>query len=97
MLQSMALSLLKVVAPIQRVEPRVQEILSPVPTPDDHAAAGKTLLILAEHEVDPLALQVWERLDHAVGGHDGLVDDHEGFETPRLHDVRVEGDGRVHD
>lgn len=97
MLQSMPLGLLKVVAPVQGIEPGVQEKLGPVSVPHDHASARQSFLVLRQDEVDPRPLQMREGLDHAVGWYDGLVDDHEGFEPRGVHDVLFERQGGRHD
>lgn len=96
-LERVALGLLEVVAAVQRVEPGVEEELGPVRVADQQAAAGQPVVVLRQHEVHALALQVRERLDHAVRRHDGLVDDHEAFELRGREDFVREGLARVHD
>lgn len=96
-LERVALGFLEIVAAVQRVEPGVQEELGPVGIADEQASARQTFAVLREHEIDALAFEVREGLDDAVGGHDGLVGDHEGFEFGGLQDYAGEGLAGVHD
>lgn len=77
--QRMALGLLEVVAAVQRVEPGVEEELGPFSTAQDQASARESLVVLGQDEVNPIAFQMAEGLDHAVRGHNGLVNEHEAL------------------
>ena len=93
----MSFCFLKIIAAIERVEPRVQEELRPFAPPYHKAALTETLSILREDQIDLVALKVCERSDDAVGRDHGLIPQHQRFEALFVHDVRGEGDFRVHD
>lgn len=97
MLQRMALRLLKIITPVYRIEPRVQKVLRPIPIPHNDTRGHQSLFILRHHEVDPVALQVPKRFDHAVGGHNGFIGEHDVFEARGLEHVRLEVERGVHD
>lgn len=56
----MTLSLLEVVAAVQRVKPGVDEELRPVAISDEEAARRKTLSVLRDHEIDVVAFEMRE-------------------------------------
>ncbi|KAI4129780.1 MAG: hypothetical protein LQ338_002090, partial [Usnochroma carphineum] len=64
--QSMALRFLEVVAPVQRIEPRVQEELGPVASLQYQAPLTQALAVLRQYQIDPIALEIRKCLDHAV-------------------------------
>lgn len=92
----MRLGLLEVVAPIQRIKPRVEQELGPVAVAHDEAPRREAVLVLRQREVDLLAAQVREGADDAVGRDDGLVLDHQGVHLLRGHDL-LDRQRRVHD
>lgn len=75
--QSMPLRLLEVVAPIQRIEPCVQEKLGPIASLQNEAALAQPLTVLRQDEINPVSFQVRECLDDAVWRHDGFVLQHQ--------------------
>lgn len=79
-LERVALRFLEIVAAVQRVVPGIEEELGPIGVANEQTSASQTLSVLREDEVDALAFQVRERLDHAVGRHDGLVCQHQAFQ-----------------
>src|SRR4051812_7803426 len=81
MFQRMRLRLLKVVTPVNWIEPGVQKVLRPLSIPHNDARRRQSFLILRNDKVYPITLQVAKRLDNAVWRHHGLVDDHELFEA----------------
>lgn len=93
----MCLGLLKVIAPINRIEPRLEEELGPVTVPHHQAARREALLVLREHKMDVVAAQVAERLDDAVGRDDRMILNHQLLQPRRLHDVLLDCQLRVHD
>src|SRR4051812_22953083 len=71
--QCMRLGLLKVVAPVQRIEPRVEEELCPVPVPQQEAGHGHAHVVLRHDKVNVLGADVAKRLDDALGRHHAVV------------------------
>ena len=101
-LKGVALRFLEVVATVQRVEPGVQEELGPVVAlfctagvAEQEAAVREVVAILGEDEGGFGGGEVGEGVDDAVGGHDGDVFEHEGFEGAE--DVGLDGEGGVGD
>lgn len=92
MLQRMPLRLLEIIAPIQGIEPRVQQILGPLAVADHHAVLAQPFVVLRQDKVDVGALQVAEGLDHTVGRDHAAVDQHDGFEARGGHDVVLDGE-----
>jgi hypothetical protein len=97
MFQRMEFGLLEVVAPVNRVKPHIQKVLGPLPVPYDEAARGQTVLVLRDDEVYSVAFQVAERLDDAVGWHDGRICEHDALELRGREHRRVDGDGGIQD
>lgn len=97
MLQRMTLSLLKVITPINRIKPSIQEELSPLPIPHHKATRRQPIFILCNDEIYSVAFQVAERFDDAVRRHDGGVGNHVGFEFGGCEQVGVDGESGVHD
>ncbi len=83
----MALGLLKIILPIQRIKPTIQKEARPIPLPHHETPMAQRLRILRQHQVDLVALHVAEGFDHAVWGYDRFVSEHQGFETGRGEDV----------
>ena len=90
MLQRMTLRLLKIITPINRIEPRVEKVLCPVAIPHDNTRRYQPLFILRDDKVDAVAFEVSERLDYAVRGDDGLVGEHDVLEARGLQHVRLQ-------
>lgn len=97
MLQRVRLGFLEIVAPVDGIEPGVEEVLGPLPIPYDDAGRHQALLVLCDDEVYSVALEISESLDDTVRGHYGLVGDHDVLEAGGLEYVRLEVDVRVHD
>ena len=95
--QSMALGLLEIIPPIQRIEPTVQKEAPPLPLPHHETPLTQRLRILRQHQVDLVALQVAERPDHAVWRHDGFVLEHQALEPCWSQEVFLQREGGVHD
>lgn len=93
----MRLRFLKVVTPVNRVEPGLQEEARPVPVANNKVTCRQALLVLGQHEINILARQVAEGLDDAVWGHNGVVLLHDLRELGRLHHVVLDLEPRVHD
>ena len=96
-LQSMPLRLLKVITPVERVIPRIQEELGPLSGSDQQTASRQTLPILRDDKIHPLAFEVGEGLYDAVGRHDGFVGDHERFQLSWVEQLFVQRFAGVHD
>lgn len=92
----MCIRLLEIIRAVQWVEPCIQEKFTPVPSPEDKAPLRQSLLILSDHHINVLALQVRERLDDTIGRYNGLVLDHHAFEYFRVHDVGFDCEVWVH-
>lgn len=95
--QRMRLRVLKVVAPIQRVEPRIQQKVRPVSSSHQEAVIAQRVLVLRQDEVDVRGGFVVEGFDYAVRWDDGLVGDHEGFEAVRRNNLLLYRDGGLHE
>lgn len=95
--QSMRLRLLKIITPIQRIKPRIQEELRPVPVLEHKTPRTQSLSVLRQHQIDSIAVQVSECFDHAVGRDDGIITQHELFEHFGREEVCAEVEGGVHD
>ena len=93
----MSFCFLKIIAAIERVEPRVQEELRPFAPPYYKATLTETFSILREDQIDLVAFEVCECSDDAVRRDHGLIPQHQRFEALLVHDVRGEGEFRVHD
>lgn len=93
----MTLGLLKVIIPIQRIEPAIQKKARPLPLPHDKTPLAQRLGVLRQDQVDLVALQMAEGPDDAVRRHDGLVFEHEAFEPLRGEDMLVQRERRIHD
>lgn len=81
MLEGVRLSLLKVVAAVERVVPRVQEELCPLALAHDECAGTQALVVLRQDQVDVFGAAGVECADYAVGRDDGLVGNHERLEA----------------
>jgi hypothetical protein len=97
MLQRMTLRFLKIITPVNRIEPTIQEELRPLPVSDNETTRRQSVLILRDDEVYSVALQVAEGFYDAVGRHHGRVCDHEAFEFRGREQRGVEGERGVHD
>jgi hypothetical protein len=97
MLQRMTLRLLKIITPIYRIKPTIQEEFSPLPISHNETTRRQTIFILRDDEVYSVALQVAKGFDDAVGGYDGRVCYHEAFEFRGREQRGVEGERGVHD
>lgn len=93
----MILSLLEVVAPVDRIKPYVQEVLGPLSVLDNETAWRQAVLVLSDDQVDPIALEIAESLDDTVWWHDGSIGDHERFQFGGCEKGGVDRDGGVHD
>ena len=94
--QSMRLGPLEIIAPIQRIKPRLEKEPRPLPIPQHHAPRRDARAVLREHQVHVLGLQVAKRLDDAVGRHDRHVLAHQRLQPRRRHDVLLDRELRVH-
>ena len=97
MLQRMTLRLLKVITPIDRIEPSIQEELGPLSVPHNKATRRQSIFVLCNDEIYSVALEVTESFDDAIGRYDGCVGDHVGFEFGGGEQVGVDGESVVHD
>lgn len=95
--QRVRLGLLEVVAPVQRVEPGVEEEFGPVPVAEDEAAGRQALLVLGHDKVNVVALEVRKGLDDAVRRDHGQVLDHVLLQVLGAHDVVDDVELGVHD
>lgn len=93
----MCLGPLEVIAPINRIKPRLEHKLGPLPVAHDKTAHRQTVLILRQNELHIAALEVAERLDDAVGRYDGLVFLHQGFYLGWRHNILLNLEIWVHD
>lgn len=93
----MRLSLLEIIALIQRIQPRFEEEFGPVAIPHDKAPRRQPVLVLRQHEPHVLPLQVAECLDDAVGRDNREVLLHELVEFCGVQDMLGDFDVRVHD
>lgn len=93
----MGLSPLEVVTPIDRIKPRLQHELSPLPIAHDETADRQSFFILREDKIYIRTLQVAKGFDDAVRGDDGLVLLHQGFYPGGCHYVMLDRETRVHD
>lgn len=85
--QCMRLRKFKIVAPIQRIKPRIKQESRPFSPFHDEAPWHETLLILSNYQVDVLLFQVAERFDDAIRWDDWNVLQHERFQTLFIEDV----------
>lgn len=90
MLQRMRLRLLEVVASVDRIEPRVQEVLGPLSIPNNEAVLRQSIFVLSNNKIYPISFEVSERFDDTVWWYYRLMDDHEFFELRGREDVRCE-------
>ena len=95
--QGVPLRLLKIVAPVQRIEPDVEKKLAPLALPQHEALLAQALAVLGEHEINFIPGQAREGVDDAVGRHDGLVAQHQRLEPLGRHDVLRKRQRGVHD
>lgn len=72
----MAFRLLEIIASIQWVKPGIKEKFGPFSTPYNEAALTQPLIILREHQIYLVCLQMRECLDHTVRRNDRLVLEH---------------------
>jgi hypothetical protein len=96
MLQRMRLRFLEVVATVDGIEPRIQEVLGPLSIAHNEAARCDSILVLRHNHVYAVALEVSKGLDDAVWGDHGLVDNHEFLETRRREEVGLQREGGIH-
>lgn len=94
--QGVCLGLLKVVAPINRIKPSVQEELAPFSVANDEAPNRQPVLVLRENKVHVLPGKVGKCLDDAVWRDNGMVLLHEVRQLGRLHNVVLNLQLRVH-
>lgn len=85
--QSMCLGSLEVVGSVEWVEPGIQEELCPLAVPQNKASGRHALLVLRQHKVHVVSLEVRERLDDAVRRNDRSVLNHEFLELLGTHDL----------
>lgn len=95
--QGMSLRLLKVIAPVDWIEPAVQKVLGPLAISDNKAARRQAILVLGDDEVNSVALQIAKCFDDRVGGDNRRVGDHQALEARGREEVRVDGKGGCHD
>lgn len=93
----MELRLLEVVAPVDGVKPDIQEVLGPLPVPDNEAVGRQTFLVLSYDEVYSVAFQVTEGLNHTVRRYHRCICDHSRFELGGGEERCVDRVRRVHD
>lgn len=93
----MALRLLKVITPVNRIEPSIEEELRPLSVSDHKTARRQSILVLCNDEIYSVAFKVAKGFDDAVGWYDGRVCDHVGLELGRREQVGVDGECGVHD
>jgi len=95
--QRMRLGLLKVVAAVERVEPRLEEEAGPLAVLEHPAARRQAVLVLREEELDVAAAEMAKSLNDAIGRHDGIVLNHPLVQLGRVHNVGLDGAFGVHD
>lgn len=93
----MALGLLKVIAAINGIEPRVQKVLCPLAIANNKTTRRQPVLVLRDYQVNAISLDVAEGFDDAIRGHDGGVCDHQFFKACGCENVRFEREGGRHD
>lgn len=87
--QSVHLRFLKVILPIQRIEPHIKEESRKVALSKHKASGVQVLVIRADYKVDILWLQVRESLDNAVRRHNGNVLEHQRLKAILVKDMRL--------
>ena len=92
----MRLRLLEIIAPIQRIKPRLEKEPRPLPVPDHHTPRRDARLVLRNHQIHILRLQMTKSLDDAVGRHDRHVLLHDLLQPRGRHDVLLDLELRVH-
>lgn len=95
--QRMELGLLEVVRPVDGIKPDIEEVLCPLAVPDGKAARRKTVLVLSEDKVYPVALEVAECLDDTVWWDDGRIAKHCRLELRRCEQPGVDWQAWIHD
>lgn len=93
MLERMTLCLLKVISPVQWVEPRVEEELGPAvlgAVADQEGAVGEVVPVLRQDQTGFGQGQVGEGVDHAIGRNDGDVLAYEASDAGGVENVGVE-------
>lgn len=94
--QSMSLRLLKVVASVERVQPRLEEKLGPLSVAENNVVVHQARLVLRQNEVNMIPAEVLIRLDDAVWRHNRLARNHERLHRLGLQDQILERLFRVH-
>lgn len=93
----MCLGLLKIITPINRIKPRLQQKPRPLRIAQHKTRRSQPFFILREHKVDVLPAQVRKSLDNTIRRHDGVVDEHGRLELGGAHHVLLDGQLRIHD
>lgn len=93
----MSLSLLEIVASVERVHPRLNKELGPVTIADEKTVYHKPGFVLADDKGSLVSFQVSKSLDNAVRRYDGLVPDHQPLQLRRVRQLVLQGHVQLHD
>lgn len=95
--KSVSLGLLKVVALVQRIHPRLDKELGPVAVSEDVAVSYEACIVLADDEGRIPSLKMAKSLNDAIRGHNWPILDHQALQLGRGHDLRLQSPIEVHD
>ena len=94
--QCVTFSFLKVVAPIQRVKPGVQEELCPFSSPQDKTTLAQAFTVLSQDQVNFIPTQVRKCSNHAIRRHNRLISHHQRLDCLLICYFGSDIDSRIH-
>lgn len=87
----------KVIAPIQRIKPDIQEEARKLPLSNEKAPRAQVIIVRGEDQIDVFGAQMRIRLDDAIGRHDGDILEHHRLQATLVEDMRFYRLARVHE